>query len=422
MKICAITFLLMSFVAADSARSQSLSWTHVGSFTTPTYDLTVGHDGSIVANTIDSLFLSSDGGAHWSSRTSFALHFNALGDMFFIPPSTFFGSAGTYANGSFHMNLYRAAAGSPWDSVLAGSTGVIRSNSSGRIFVGTFTGLRMSADSGATWQLLNNGLPADTVDAIYTQDDGLLLAAVPNHGIYRSTDNGNSWLRCSSAVSDSSWTYPEFSAGPFGKITLLAPDTAARVRYFYSSSDRGDTWTPVSSTPRNVYYLHIGAAGTFYALSHDMIFPTCIFSTDNGNHWDTTMAGLAYQYIYSMTMTPDGHLIIGAGGGVFISTSSILTSVPSAEHSVPAGFTLNQNYPNPFNPSTTISFTIRERGRVTLEVFDLLGHRVAQLVDGVREPGRYSATFAPSNLPSGVYFCKLAEGSASLTRRLLFLK
>jgi photosystem II stability/assembly factor-like uncharacterized protein len=280
----------------------------------------------------------------------------------------------------------------------------------------------MSPDSGATWQLLNNGLPPDTVDAIYAQDDGLLFAAFPNHGVYRSTDNGSSWIRCSSSVSDSLWTYAEFASGPAGTITMLASDTAAHVSHFYTTSDRGDTWTLVSSTSRFMIYLHIGARGTFYALSYSIYGSTCMFSTDNGGSWSTNMAGLAYQYIYAMNITPDGHLIVGASRGVFVSTTSILTSVKSPQHSLPAGFTLSQNYPNPFNPSTTIDFTVRERGRVTLEVFDLLGHRVAQLVDAFDEPGRYTATFAPSNLPSGVYFYKLAEGSASLTRRLLFLK
>ena len=58
---------------------------------------------------------------------------------------------------------------------------------------------------------------------------------------------------------------------------------------------------------------------------------------------------------------------------------------------LPAGFGLGQNYPNPFNPGTVIPYELAGDGYVRLEVFNLLGQRVATLVDGELGAGRYTA-------------------------------
>ena len=85
-------------------------------------------------------------------------------------------------------------------------------------------------------------------------------------------------------------------------------------------------------------------------------------------------------------------------------------------------FNLIQNYPNPFNPSTKISYTITERGNVSLKVFNLLGSQVAELVNGEIEAGNYEITFNASNLPTGTYFYRLQAGSFVQTKKMILLK
>jgi len=85
-------------------------------------------------------------------------------------------------------------------------------------------------------------------------------------------------------------------------------------------------------------------------------------------------------------------------------------------------FKLAQNYPNPFNPSTTISFSIKEAGQVTLKVYDILGNEVTTLVNEVRQPGRYDVRFEAASLPSGTYFYKLVQGKNSEIKKLVLLK
>ena len=85
-------------------------------------------------------------------------------------------------------------------------------------------------------------------------------------------------------------------------------------------------------------------------------------------------------------------------------------------------FDLIQNYPNPFNPSTNISYTIPERGSVSLKVFNLLGSQVAELVKGELDLGSYDITFDASNLPSGTYFYRLQAGSFVKTKKMTLIK
>ncbi len=89
---------------------------------------------------------------------------------------------------------------------------------------------------------------------------------------------------------------------------------------------------------------------------------------------------------------------------------------------------LDQNYPNPFNPQTTISFSLRERGHVKLDVFNVNGELVRTLVDetmnagehdGIRWDGRNNANQAVS---SGVYFYKLVTNNFSQTKKMVLLK
>ena len=89
---------------------------------------------------------------------------------------------------------------------------------------------------------------------------------------------------------------------------------------------------------------------------------------------------------------------------------------------VPSSFALEGNYPNPFNPTTTIPFALPEASRVTLAVYDLLGRRVAVLVEGEMAAGRHEAVFEASHLSSGVYLVRLQSASFSQVRRMTLVK
>jgi|GEM_PF-3960234 len=85
-------------------------------------------------------------------------------------------------------------------------------------------------------------------------------------------------------------------------------------------------------------------------------------------------------------------------------------------------FELSQNYPNPFNPSTTISYSISQSVLVKVEVSNLLGQRVATLVNTHKPAGSYTVSFDASQLPSGVYFYTLTAGHFASTKKMLLMR
>ncbi|MEW6510841.1 MAG: T9SS type A sorting domain-containing protein [Bacteroidota bacterium] len=88
----------------------------------------------------------------------------------------------------------------------------------------------------------------------------------------------------------------------------------------------------------------------------------------------------------------------------------------------PAEFRLWKNYPNPFNPTTTIAYTLPTRLPVTLSIYDVLGRKVATLVDEVQDAGLHRAVFSGSGIASGTYFCRLAAGNFTASQRILLMK
>ncbi|MFH1196616.1 MAG: glycoside hydrolase family 2 TIM barrel-domain containing protein [bacterium] len=89
---------------------------------------------------------------------------------------------------------------------------------------------------------------------------------------------------------------------------------------------------------------------------------------------------------------------------------------------IPTEYKLNQNFPNPFNPSTKIQYSLNEKCKMKLSVYDILGREVDTLVNQIQEPGNYTVDFNANGLASGIYICRLQNGKESLTRKMLLLK
>ncbi|PIU45620.1 MAG: hypothetical protein COS95_02780, partial [Ignavibacteriales bacterium CG07_land_8_20_14_0_80_59_12] len=89
---------------------------------------------------------------------------------------------------------------------------------------------------------------------------------------------------------------------------------------------------------------------------------------------------------------------------------------------MPTAFRIHQNYPNPFNPTTKIVYDIPMRAQVSLRVYNIIGQEIATLVEGTLAPGRYTAVFDASHLPSGMYFTVLRSGATVIPTKMLFVK
>lgn len=94
----------------------------------------------------------------------------------------------------------------------------------------------------------------------------------------------------------------------------------------------------------------------------------------------------------------------------------------TVEIGLPIEFVLEQNYPNPFNPSTVISYQLPVNGFVILKVFDVLGNKVATLVDEYKPAGLYEIEFDASSLASGIYYYQLNTNKFIQTKKMVLLR
>ncbi|MDI6401338.1 T9SS type A sorting domain-containing protein [Balneolaceae bacterium ANBcel3] len=107
----------------------------------------------------------------------------------------------------------------------------------------------------------------------------------------------------------------------------------------------------------------------------------------------------------------------------YVQVISIISGLPSsADQQIVDGFELRQNYPNPFNPTTQIQYTIPESANVRMEVYNLIGQRVAVLTDGFQHSGTHTLQFDGSHLASGVYIYRLQAGNHVSVRKMTLIK
>ncbi len=104
----------------------------------------------------------------------------------------------------------------------------------------------------------------------------------------------------------------------------------------------------------------------------------------------------------------------------YVSVSPV-TSV-DGENQLPTEFSLYQNYPNPFNPSTVIKYSVAKETLVILKVYNILGTKVATLVNEKKTPGFYELNFGGEKLPSGIYVYRIEAGNFTASKKMLLIK
>lgn len=166
-----------------------------------------------------------------------------------------------------------------------------------------------------------------------------------------------------------------------------------------------------------------------------------VVATKSGNvsefiDYETVGVGDAEVYIaeYRMKARDYNNNLSGYSSSVSIEFQRFVPTAPgsrggwanksteSSGNNISYDYNLAQNYPNPFNPTTTINYSIKSTGLVTVKVYDMLGTEVASLVNENMEAGIYSVEFNASSLPSGIYVYRLTASNFVDTKKLLLLK
>ena len=291
--------------------------------------------------------------------------------------------------------------------------------------------------STATWGMLTNATTGNTVTA-------LSISKATANRLYVGTDSGEI-LKLDGANTGNP-TAVNISAGlptayinciyvdPANADNIIAVFSNYSVISLWSSTNGGTNWTDISGNleqnpdgsgngPSCRWVTSVFANGTM----------TYFVATSTGLYSTSTLNGTATVWVQEGSNTignvvsamvkgrdSDGLVVLGThGAGIY--SASLITSVEDGS-SLPDNYTLSQNYPNPFNPSTTISFSLAQAGKVKLTLFDALGRQVQEIANKEFSSGNQSINFNAANLTSGVYFYRIEAGSFVQSKKMILLK
>ncbi len=137
---------------------------------------------------------------------------------------------------------------------------------------------------------------------------------------------------------------------------------------------------------------------------------------------NTTGIPGSYSYSHEDTLAKSGTYVYRLRLVDLNGSSRFSEEITTFFRFMPADFVLYQNYPNPFNPGTTVRYDLPVDGYVVLAIYNVLGQKVAQLVNGFQPSGRYEVFIKGSDLPSGAYFYRLQAGPYVQVKTMTILR
>lgn len=380
-----------------------------------------GPDGSVTNYAINSsgdificggsgFLLSTDDGESWTG----------------VPPPTLYGEISITINsnddvfaGTNGDGVYRSTDnGLTWIQIINGLTNLyvysLAAHQNDDIYAGLYIDVCKTTDNGNTWSPTN--LSATFVQTLDINSTGVIFAGANLLGIYKSTDNGTSWIICNNGLTTANIF--RLSISPNDDIYLGTVNGGA-----FRSTDEGNSWMQIGLTGYQVQCFAFTPSGEVFAGTNDGVFK----STDSGGSWTHVNSnGLNNPYVYTLFFNSAGYLFAGTGIGLCRSVEPVITSVEDQSFADQISYSLLQNYPNPFNPRTVIIYQLPVSSDVALKVYDILGNEIATLVDDYKLAGRYEVEFNPAsgnrNLASGIYFYQIKAGSFLETKKMLYLK
>lgn len=189
-----------------------------------------------------------------------------------------------------------------------------------------------------------------------------------------------------------------------------------------------DIWTPdPTGEPAafKVKLVDFGANGAYAGgddTEHQLTFTAPTLATESWVSIDVPLSdftGLAARsHLAQMVIEGDPNTVYV--DNVYFYNSA--TAVKEISGSLPLDYGLGQNYPNPFNPTTRISFSLPRTDHATLTVYNMMGQKVATLLDRFMNAGTFQLEFNAAELPSGVYHYSFTAGNYSAVKRMMLIK
>jgi photosystem II stability/assembly factor-like uncharacterized protein len=346
-----------------------------------------------------------------------------LEDVWFVPPGTI------YVCGS-SLVLYKSTdLGNTWTmlqhqpNAIDGLHGMYWWDANNGCLVGEFGGssddaIYLTSDGGVTINLVWHNILEKQLNSVCFAPDNPLIGSVvgDDNTVLYTVDGGANW-----AVGTEDWTLS--TSDDFEEVFLISSTLGWAVGddgCLMKSTDGGQNWytqpspttahlldvyfkTPnigwISGENQGVYYTNDGGA------TWSNVSPTLVAPTDE-------VKGIYFNGL-------SGYLWAGAREGQLVYTNQVATG---DDPPIALPFNLEQNFPNPFNPATTIKFSIDRKDRVSLNVYDVNGRRVATILNKEMDPGDYSISFQADGLSSGVYFYVLKTSTAEMMKKMILLR
>ncbi|HRI85082.1 MAG TPA: choice-of-anchor B family protein [Ignavibacteria bacterium] len=213
-------------------------------------------------------------------------------------------------------------------------------------------------------------------------------------------------------------------------FTVLNPVGNPFVTIITSPADTSKVlfnWRKSSADPNTVYKIN------FRKVQNNN--EKTLLSSNNGlDTFALISKSMLDSIVQSFGMTGDS-LVVSYKTKAFNETDSLFSSnssliifkrnsvgIQNISQTIPAEYKLYDNYPNPFNPSTNIEFDIPENSSVSLNIYDVSGKLILQLLNDELSPGKYKYTLNGNNLNSGVYFIKFSSGQYTSVKKIVLLK
>lgn len=194
---------------------------------------------------------------------------------------------------------------------------------------------------------------------------------------------------------------------------------------YFGTLDIGDNSTPffIDYNEDDVLDLFSGSRnGEMFYFKNDGNNISPIWSLITNQFIPENFGGNTFPCFFDIDNDTDSDLFLGnVKGGLYFYLNSMITSVAEWELTPVDNYSIAA-FPNPFNPSTRIKYTIPDNGFVNLSVYNLLGEKVAQLVNEIKTAGEYESEFDGSGLASGVYIAKLVSNNNHHTIKMILTK
>jgi hypothetical protein len=299
------------------------------------------------------------------------------------------------------------------------------------------TGLLRSSNAGNMWERFTMGQPKLNSVVIANHSlHGITTVGENNPEVayYRSDNGGQSWIG-PEFLSRQDFVHsskPSIAVNEEGNLVAAWNDSGSIV--FRRSREGGFFWFPEIqlSLKKGAVFTDVATCGTYVAVVWDNDAASgggvlLRVSNQSGNGFFPIDSPTTNSMAGEPSIALDNNIlhcvwseIVGTQSEIFYRQGVISQNPLSLP---PAEAVLYQNYPNPFNGVTHITYDVPVDGVVRLTVFNLLGQKIAALVNDVQKAKRgYNVSFDGSDLPSGVYLYRLSTASTTLTKKFMLLK